>query len=283
MAFLGRTFLKEENKAWHVICELLIQGNYILPNPEVEKMKRTMKLLILLPFFLLHGCSDKDSTVDCTGLSIDELEDMVRANCLKIQMAAEEFADQNEGLYPMDAVADTSLVGNTLIDLLPEGQKLVNPFTGAATEPVDSIATDPGETGYSCAPFRDFYIITGYGESSIITEITNVDELNELVKVNCLIVQTAVEVFAALNSGVYPSNVNVDTTPGGDTVIDLLPGGTLLQNPFTKCFSEPIDAAAFNPGETGYVPFVEGSINAGYCITGADKHGNTFVWLVKEP
>ena len=47
------------------------------------------------------------------------------------------------------------------------------------------------------------------------------------VRANCEIVREAVEEFATRNNGVYASDVGVDETPDGDTVVDLLPGGLL--------------------------------------------------------
>ncbi len=88
------------------------------------------------------------------------------------------------------------------------------------------------------------------------------------VKSNCHTVQLAAEDFAVQNEGVYAANVDMDTTPGGTTILDLLPGGARLLNPFTKAATEPVNAAAANPGETGYQVLVQGGINVGYTITG---------------
>ncbi len=86
---------------------------------------------------------------------------------------------------------------------------------------------------------------------------------------NCYLVQQAVEAFAAENGGVYPDNVDVDATPSGQSVIDLLPGGLELENPFTNAFTEPVNSAALMPGATGYVPDRQGgTVNDSYQITG---------------
>jgi len=91
-------------------------------------------------------------------------------------------------------------------------------------------------------------------------------------KSNCHTVQLAAEDFAVQNDGVYAANVGVDTTPGGDTITTMLPGAALLENPFTKAATEPVDAvAAANPGETAYTPVVQGGVNVGYTITGCGK------------
>mgnify|MGYP003572516316 CR=1 FL=1 len=92
------------------------------------------------------------------------------------------------------------------------------------------------------------------------------------VKSNCHTVQLAAEDFAVQNNGVYSTDVSVDTTPAGDTIQDMLPSGALLENPFAKGVSEPIDGAAAGPGVTGYVPVVDAAgSNVGYTITGFGK------------
>jgi hypothetical protein len=45
-------------------------------------------------------------------------------------------------------LSDVCATGSTMIDLLPGHQRLVNPFTGDRTEPVDGAANGPGESGY---------------------------------------------------------------------------------------------------------------------------------------
>jgi type IV pilus assembly protein PilA len=71
------------------------------------------------------------------------------------------------------------------------------------------------------------------------------------VKSNCHTTQLAAEDFSVQNDGVY-SNGLADPLPNGDMLVDLLPGGTLLENPFTKAASEPVAGAAAGAGSTGY-------------------------------
>ncbi len=100
------------------------------------------------------------------------------------------------------------------------------------------------------------------------------------VKSNCHTVQLAAEDFAVQKDGVYASNVGVDTTPNGDTITAMLPGGALLENPFTKLGTEPMDGAAATSGQTGYVPVVLNLVNIGYSITGNGKdNGVTIITL----
>ena len=91
------------------------------------------------------------------------------------------------------------------------------------------------------------------------------------VKSNCHTVQLASEDFAVQSDGVYASNVGLDTTPAGDTIIAMLPGAVNLENPFTKLAEEPTDGLAITAGDTGYVPTLIGGVNVGYVITGCGK------------
>ena len=96
------------------------------------------------------------------------------------------------------------------------------------------------------------------------------------VKSNCHTVQLASEDFAVQNNGVYAADLAA-VTPGGDTIIDLLPNGANLENPFTKAASEPVDGVAANVGETAYTPIVQNNANVGYSITGVGKEANTII------
>jgi type IV pilus assembly protein PilA len=98
------------------------------------------------------------------------------------------------------------------------------------------------------------------------------------VKSNCHTVQLASEDFAVQSDGVYAGDL-ADTTPGGDTIIDMLPGGANLENPFTKGVTEPVDGAAATEGQTGYVVVAPTGTNIGYSITGCGKGGNTIITL----
>lgn len=97
------------------------------------------------------------------------------------------------------------------------------------------------------------------------------------VKSNCHTVQLASEDFAVQNDGVYAGNIGVDAAPNGDTITDMLPGGVLLENPFTKGATEPVDAAAATAGQTGYLPVAIAGVNIGYSITGCGKDAGTTV------
>ena len=53
-------------------------------------------------------------------------------------------------------------------------------------------------------------------------------------KSNCHTTQLAAEDFSVQNDGVYSADTQGDTTPGGQTIVGLLPQGSQLLNPFTR-------------------------------------------------
>lgn len=99
-------------------------------------------------------------------------------------------------------------------------------------------------------------------------------------KSNCHTVQLAAEDFAVQNDGVYAAD-NTTALTNGDTIVDLFPGGALLENPFTKAATEPAvwGGAAGNAGEIGYNPILLNGVNVGYNITGGDKDGAVMITL----
>jgi prepilin-type N-terminal cleavage/methylation domain-containing protein len=91
------------------------------------------------------------------------------------------------------------------------------------------------------------------------------------VKSNSHSVQVAAEDFSVQNGGVYAGDL-ADVTPGGQSIIDLLPMNQRLKNPFTSARTEPVDGAADDMGETGYAPWVDAfGVNSGYTVTGFGK------------
>jgi prepilin-type N-terminal cleavage/methylation domain-containing protein len=104
-------------------------------------------------------------------------EARVKGNCHAVQLAAEDFAVQNGGVYAAN-LADAIPTGSTIIDLLPGGDLLENPFTKAITEPIDGAAAQVGETGYVGVDLdgdglQDGYTITGYGYQQLVLTLTN--------------------------------------------------------------------------------------------------------------
>lgn len=250
----------------------------------VIEMRNVLFIMLIVFICSVLSCSEEDGDILSSPPSptIEELEARVIENCYIVRDALEEFRANNNGACPIDIHTDTNDLGLTLIDLLPGGELLENPFTGERTEPIDTIASEPGQIGFHLrSPYMPhFYYISGVGESFTIVELSNLEELEWEVIKNCLVVRETVERWAALNGGIYPSNVGVHTTPEGYTVTSLLPDGQLLENPFTCCATEPVDCFAVTSGETGYLPIVQGGINTGYTITGTGLIAGTssFTW-----
>ncbi len=91
----------------------------------------------------VSACSESyvESPSAPPGPTTDELEARVIENCNIFRDALEEFRENNRnGRCPFDIYNDTNDLGLTVIDYMPDGQLLENPFTGERTEPVDSIA-----------------------------------------------------------------------------------------------------------------------------------------------
>ena len=97
------------------------------------------------------------------------------------------------------------------------------------------------------------------------------------VKSNCHTTQLAAEDFAVQNDGVYAADVDNEQTPAGQTIMQMLPGGVGLPNPFTKAVDQPVNGAAANPGESGYAPIAQNGVNVGYNITGVGKEAGTTI------
>lgn len=87
---------------------------------------------------------------------------------------------------------------------------------------------------------------------------------------NCHTVQLVAEDFALRNGAVYAATLG-SALPSGESIVDLLPSGTLMRNPWSGLNTEPIDGVANLPGQIGYVPIVQAGVPAGYSITG---HGD---------
>jgi hypothetical protein len=223
-------------------------------------------------------------------------ETVVRLNCLIVRAAVEAFAALNGGEYPEDTDTDRTPCGSTVLDLLPRGHLCRNPYTGAETTPVNHSPVDPGEIGYTAIQDIYYYngyqvrgrmigyIISGHGTAEIVCVINNrgYSSRDALVIQNCLTVERAARLFARCNGGWYPLN-SADSDPSGKTIIDYLPGGTLLRNPYTGLLTEPVDGVACIEGSTGYCVVAPRGICVGYGITGAGKNGEQICTLWHGP
>jgi len=232
-------------------------------------MKKILISLIFLISSITAGCEEK--IITATQIPTDqELEAIVKGNSITLFEAVEEFANDNNGYYPQNADSDTTLTGKILIDYLPEGERLVNPFTGAKDQPIDSVPSSPGEISYylyysNC----NVYSIQGYGVNSIIIEHDNIEELEALVVEDCLALQNAVEAWRKDYFIDYYPCSNFDVNDIGNTISAYLPGGHLMKNRFTMTPAEPT-AWDYPPnliGAIGYECNAQHYSTAGYTIT----------------
>jgi prepilin-type N-terminal cleavage/methylation domain-containing protein len=103
-------------------------------------------------------------------------EASVKSNCHTVQLAAEDFAVQSDGVYA-GTLADLTPSGQTIIAMLPGGTFLVNPFDKGQDQPIDGAAGAEGETGYQVvAPggTNIGYTITGCGkDGQLIITLTS--------------------------------------------------------------------------------------------------------------
>ncbi len=236
------------------------------------------RVLPILLLALLSGC-DRDSVAPAPESPAPELgsiEDaIVRANCLTVQAAAEEFTRENDEVCPMDVGADCTPTGFTLTDFLPDGSLLENPYTTACSEPLSGEAACPGEAGYESVEENGMsvgYEITGVGAlaGQQIVKLTDIDSPEGIVKRNCRLLKEALWYFWATNNDEYPVDINSDTTSTGETVLSFLYGYT-LENPYTGEPVRLVNGPAFLPGEIGYEAISAGDTVYACKVTGVGE------------
>ncbi len=176
------------------------------------------------------------------------------------------------GYYPTTPSTDQTPQGNTLIDFLPGGVRLINPYTGTRTNPVDNAAGGLGDVGYtpvpeSCGAGLVFaYVVDGDGPPdgrSILSRTSaSPEEYETTVCVHR--VRCAVELFMS-QTGRYPDDVDTDTTPSNQTVLDLL--SQTYHNAYTGAVI-PRNGLAGARGDVGYSPTMSGGNVVGCVING---------------
>ena len=100
-------------------------------------------------------------------------EASVKSNAHTVQLAAEDFAVQNDGVYATDQANPALPSGDTLADLFPSNLK--NPFDQAGNAVVDAAPTTDGEVGYDSAGLVGVgYTIKGMGKGAqVVITLTN--------------------------------------------------------------------------------------------------------------
>jgi hypothetical protein len=243
-----------------------------------------MKQIIIAIFAIILvfavGC-DNETIVENQPLEVLEMEAIVKGNSISLLEAVEQFALDNYGEYPENVDSDTTAAGMSLIDYLPDGEKLINPFTGEKDQPVNTIPSSPGEIGYyKYCPAYNVYYIQGYGANSLIIGHDNIDEIETLIIEDCLALQGAVEAWCNdYSENEYPCS-DLDVNDIGNTVIDYLPDGQYMRNRFTGAPAEPNSwgSPPSATGTIGYECMQEYNTPVGYAIYAIGFEPNIFIF-----
>jgi hypothetical protein len=153
--------------------------------------------------------------------------DVTVANAYLVMDAALRFAAKNDGEFSTDVAGDTDHLGDTLMDLFPYGL-LLNPLTGAKTEPQDGMGLAiPGAIGYLGFDANGDGEIDGFQmeaydcDGAVMLTLLPYSAYGEFIWSGSYSLRLAVETFAKA-SGHYPHDLDVEATPGGKTVLDLI-------------------------------------------------------------
>ena len=227
-------------------------------------MKRRALVVALFATVVLNGCGAEDPT---GGLSQADLEkeQIVLENAALVRAAADAFAAETGGRYPADVDSDTTPSGKTLIDLLPDGALLLNPFERQRLEPRNGLAQSRGAIGYEqVEAVPGSMQMNAWGAYEQILYVDNLDDIVATARANAEVVHAAVEAYAADNAGLYPDDVETTANIAGKKLVDYLPEGRRLYNAYQGTWSEPVERRAERAGEVGYVPRRYWSVPLGY-------------------
>ena len=237
-------------------------------------MKRLNLLILIILIASITSCGDDTDPV--TPEPELTPEEIIIQNCHIIKVAADAFMEENGGEYAW-GVTDTSLANNTLQDLLPNGELLLNPYTGLKTEPrlldftgqIGEIRYSPEVmggvcVGYIVATFNGqgqwLYALFSHSEEYFIEEMS--------VVARCFGMQRRAQRFADNNDGIFPLDVDTDTDLSGHTLKWHIRDTYYGENAFTEEYTNPVNGTASIPGEIGYRPVTANNIPVGYIITG---------------
>lgn len=120
------------------------------------------------PGYVITGSVNKRLEVAISNIALNRIEAIVMSHCRTVELAVEQFAARKNGVYPADVDVDCIPGGQTVVNLLPAGSRLVNPATWAVTEPVNSTACTAGQIGYH--PVCQHGVNVGYAITGVGTE-----------------------------------------------------------------------------------------------------------------
>ncbi len=140
---------------------------------EVNSMLRNSKgftLIELMIVVVIIGILAAIAIPNFISMQDRAREGSVKANMHTIQLAAEDFAVQSDGVYPT-AAADATPGGETVADLCPSNAYPDNPFTNAATVVGWGVAP-AGDGGIAFTTnLATQYIIEGNGKDAVLLSL----------------------------------------------------------------------------------------------------------------